>query len=233
MKHLKNSLVFLLILALFILSSCHKKENDKHSESDEIKLEEKIIANSPGSFDGFLYETVRKLKNHIETSPYPKKGEFETTEEYSIRIADWNARGGIGNSILFKATSLFPVKLGKYYADSERFGWIEIRFGYYKLIEEQGVYLGFGGIYRKITSRSIYGKSYWTNPAYDAPVVYPREKARLLREDNLRCDIVFSLNFASTPDDYDYRYSLSVTLHNIKFYSPETGDIIFQASSKK
>lgn len=218
---------FLTATSRMVLSSCQS------SKSDEIKSEEKIIADSPASLKEFLLKTVKKLKNHVEASPFPKKGEFETTKEYNIRFKRWNARGGIGNSILYKATGLFPVNLGKYYADWEKYEWIEINLGHYNEIEKQGVNFHLLGIRNKINSRSTFGQSYWVNPL-DASVNYPREKARLLRKDNLRCDIVFSLNFQTVPGSVRYKkHTLSLSLHNIKFYSPETGDIIFQASRKK
>jgi len=223
-------------------------------KSDEIKSKEKIIANSPDSLKEFLLKTATGLKNHVEAFPFPKKGEFETTGEYNIRLADWKAKGGLENSILYKATGLFPVKLGEYNADKERFYNTELAIFLSSAFFEEPI----DPQWKKITfdierthrfSPLVYRVniipvslieeiivSHWSSYClYVVPGFWcPREKARILRGKNLRCDIVFSLDYAPAPDsDWNYRHELYLKLHNIKFYSLETGDILLQASVKK
>lgn len=211
--------------------------------SSEIRPQEQIIANSPDSLAGFLVKAGADIKNYVKRFPFPEKGRFETTAEYAERLQRWQLSSGISSGIIgpfYKATGLFPVKLGEYNADRETFGGFYVEM---PCPEIEKVSVSLGGIYQEIGTR-IMGKDacgfimgYSFSSYLGGSFRYPREKTRILREKNLRCDIVFSLQCTKAVicgwDPNIIFCTLALELHSIKVYSPETGDVLFQTSVEK
>lgn len=204
----------------------------------EIRPKEKIIATSPDSFGEFLLKATKGLKSYFEKYSYPKKGEFETSDEYYNRCEGWKLMAEIGNSVSYKATGLFPVQLVEYNADFEEFSSIELKVTLSKEPEVETIYRSqIPGVIA-----SDWGKSssfYFESPS----IRCKREKARMLREksDTLRCDIVFILDYSPAseiPLEWKHRLNWNLIDHwlifylrSIKFYSLETGEVLFQAPS--
>ena len=226
--------IFVLFASVAIFFSCQNESQEQSRKNQakpkEIKLNELKIADSPDSLNEFLIKIGEGIKNHGKTYPFPKKGEFETTDEYGARVEKWKLLCDIDKSKLYKATGLFPVKLREYDADKEAFRGINVII---RNASIEKVRVGFWGIYHKVEGpiddvlATGYGTYMWN------PVYYPREKARNLREDSLRCDIVFNLDCDYTPGPWPYLYNLYIKLYSMKIYSEETGDIVFRAFAKE
>lgn len=238
----KAFLIVIIVTALF---------SSQLSWSEGVKSEEKIIANSPDSLKEFLLKTINGFIDYDSAFPYPQnKGESETTQEFNLRIADWKAKAGVDTFILYKATGLFPVLLGVYNSDKQEFYEMELRLAYLRALDEQSVsILNRGGLFDEKdtrpfahrgslgTPRKLYGggdqktstsfKVQWIN--------CPIGTARALQNqsENLRCDIVFSLDYVRADASQTHRHLVWFAVQEIKFYLPEIGEIIFQASVEK
>jgi len=224
--------VFIGASIVIVLFSCKNESISKNESIREKKPGVKIIANSPALLEEFLLKTAISLKNHIKE--YQDKGEFETAEEYYKRHTDWEAKMGIGDSIQYKATGLFPVEFGEYDADRELFSRVYLKGS---LPDDSAVESWRDPEVAIMYESQITG--------VQAIIVWnvrcPREKARLLRtrNDNIRCDIVFTLDYTLGVPSKGYLHLnwnyykdwMIFWLHYIKFYSLETGDILFEASS--
>jgi TonB family protein len=196
-----------------------------------------LILNSRAALEEFLLKTFTKFKAYAETSPLPKKGEFETTKEYEARISNWRTSGGI-YSELYKVTNLFPVKLGEYYADSELFSEASIDFAHFPELGNR-----LAEQFREATEIDPFSEIEAGYFPYGAAGPYilrgfscPREKARKFRAeaDKLRYDILFKLSY--TPGyrpGSGIKYNFAFYLYGIKFYLPETGEILLETSHKK
>ena len=216
------------------------------SQSQEIKPEEKIIANSPDELREFFLKTatnffnrvgIRQPRRYLYWKEYskslPRKGEFETSSEFEKRITDWKAEKGIDINALCKATNLFPLIPGEYRADEGKFLGITLQFN--------PTSIGFDEIYAGIGFGAVgHGRGTAIEPSlvfkphgiFFRYVPCEREKAIKYRQNNesLRCDIVFYLDY--WPDIFTYGgvfyHRFEAMILNIKIYSLDTGDTIIQ-----
>ena len=206
--------------------------NEQHAAVNKPKPEEKTLPPGPEALEQFIKNAAIGVKQLVVV--FPPKGKYETSAEYNKRVVELKKETGAEDSILYKATGLFPVRLGQYNADTEEFRSISLHCHLPQDSQQK--------LWRKPEVAISYGSRIPGTRAFAAfNIKCPRDMARIFgeKQGTLRCDVVFTLNYTKGApggvpvhmnwnlfEDY-----LTVWVQKLKFYSLETGEILFQASS--